>query len=534
MKIQTPRKARESGQAVVLVVLAVSIFMMAALGLAIDGSHMWAQRQLMQAAADAGAQAGIMSIYRGTYSSGANQFSLGGTAGATYSDTCDKSGSDARTPCFYAQTLNGFNTASDTVTYTANPAGLGIPGLSPDYAATANLFQVTVTRNVPATLMALLGWSTMPVTATGVAAIVQVDSPVPIVVTHPTLSGSFNLGGSGSTNKIKICGGPGQSIQVNSTSASAMTWTGNPVVDLSRAGPKDPGNCTTGTGASFGVTGGPNGGGTIVSLGSTGLFVAGDPPISDPLSGVSAPSDPSTSSPAGPTNPPTVALAAGQKGCPAASGGCVLYFPGKYTSDIKVKNATAVFAPGIYYMYGANFTADANGNMYYATGLTDSTATTMPDTGLNCCGTGTGWGAAGNSPAYSGIVVYMTGPVSGGGTATTGAISVSSNSVVNLVGAPNSSSYLGILFFADRNAASITHSLDGGGGLTLTGTIYTNSSRNSATVYQTLHFQGNAGSSTVLTGEIITSTLDLQGTPGIVMNLNSQASYKINQVALVQ
>jgi hypothetical protein len=104
---------------------------------------------------------------------------------------------------------------------------------------------------------------------------------------------------------------------------------------------------------------------------------------------------------------------------------------------------------------------------------------------------------------------------------------------VNLVGSPNSSSYKGILFFADRNAASQTHSLDGGGGLTLTGTIYTNSSRNN-TVYQTLHFQGNAGSSTVLSGEIITSVLQLQGTPGIVMNLNSTVSYKLNKVALIQ
>jgi hypothetical protein len=380
--------------------------------------------------------------------------------------------------------------------------------------------------------MGLLGWSTIQVSATGIAAIVYVDSPVPIIVTHPTLPSSFSLGGSGSTNKIKVCGGPAQSIQVNSSDPGALAWTGNPVVDLSHAGPPDPGDCSTGTGGSFGITGGPASGSSIVSLGSTGTYLP-EPPIADPLSGVAPPPDPTTAS--GPLNPMPGSLAPGNHGCPAGiSVNCILFFPGKYTSAISLTAAGGgkkygVFAPGIYYMQGVDFAAGSNGNMFYATALTDSVATTTPSAGT-CCGTGTGWGDAGNTPANAGILVYMTGT---GSPATTGAISVSSNSNVNLVGSPNDSSYKGILFFVDRNAASKTHSLDGGGGLTLTGTIYTNSSRNN-TVYQTLHFQGNAGSSTVLSGEIITSVLELQGTPGIVMNLNSTVSYKLNKVALIQ
>ncbi len=511
-----------------MVVVSLSVFLMGALGLAVDGSHLYVQRQLAQAAADAGAQAGIMSIFNGTNGSGSHSFGVG--TGSPYTYTC--TASDAATPCFYAETLNGFNTASDTVSYTANPSGVTLSTLSPTY--TVNVLQVTVRRSVPATLMTLLGWNTIPVSATGIAAIVYVDSPIPIIVTHPTLPGAFSLGGSGSTNKIKVCGGPPQSIQVNSSSGSAVSWTGNPVVDLSQAGPADPGDCSTGTGASFGVTGGPTSGSTIASLGSTGFYFDPSPIIQDPLSGVAAPVDPTTAG--GPLNPAWVPLAQGLNGCPAtASVPCQLYFPGKYTSDILLSAAGGgkkygVFAPGIYYMYGANFTAASNGNMYFATGLIDSVATTTPNATTACCGTGTGWGAAGNTPANAGIMIYMTGA---GSPAATGAITVSSNSVVNLVGSPNSSSYKGILFFADRNAASKTHSLDGGGGLTLTGTIYTNSSRND-TVYQTLHFQGNAGSSTVLTGEIITSVLELQGTPGIVMNLNSLVSYKLNKVALIQ
>jgi len=103
-----------------MVVLGMSIFMMAALGLAVDGSHLYVQRQLAQAAADAGAQAGMMSIFAGTNASGAHTFSIG--TGATFSYTCISS--DAATPCYYAQSMNGFNTASDTVTYVANPTSV--------------------------------------------------------------------------------------------------------------------------------------------------------------------------------------------------------------------------------------------------------------------------------------------------------------------------------------------------------------------------------------------------------------------------
>ena len=104
-----------------------------------------------------------------------------------------------------------------------------------------------------------------------------------------------------------------------------------------------------------------------------------------------------------------------------------------------------------------------------------------------------------------------------------------------MIGAPNGSSYKGILLFVDRNAAAIlNHSIDGGATLQLTGTLYLTSNFNDSTTYQKLNLQGSGGGTTKLTGEIITSTIDLQGTPGIVMNLNSTASYKLNKVALVQ
>jgi hypothetical protein len=122
-----------------------------------------------------------------------------------------------------------------------------------------------------------------------------------------------------------------------------------------------------------------------------------------------------------------------------------------------------------------------------------------------------------------------------------GQINVGANSSVSLTGSPPASSYKGILFFVDRSAVSQSHTISGGGGVTLTGTIYTTDtvsqmgSTSSATCgqYQSLNLQGNAGSSIQLTGEIIASTLSLGGTPGITMNLNSNAVVVVRQIALV-
>jgi 3-dehydroquinate synthase len=65
------------------------------------------------------------------------------------------------------------------------------------------------------------------VTAWATAAILEVQSPVPIIILHPTLPGSFHKNGG---NLIKICGGPEKSIQVNSNHADAVDIDGGGVV----------------------------------------------------------------------------------------------------------------------------------------------------------------------------------------------------------------------------------------------------------------------------------------------------------------
>src|SRR5882757_204988 len=198
------RYKSEEGQAVVMVAVAMSIFLLAAIGLAIDGSHIYAQRQMAQTAADAAAQAGIMSIFDGTNSGGGAAFSTG--------SSFDCSTTDARTPCVYANN-NGFGGSADDTVTVSFPPDSAAPGVSFSGSDPTNLIQVTVQRTVGTTLMHLLGPATSTVKATAMAAIVDVFAPVPILVTHPTLASSFSLSGNPA---ITICGGPRRSIQVNS------------------------------------------------------------------------------------------------------------------------------------------------------------------------------------------------------------------------------------------------------------------------------------------------------------------------------
>src|SRR5258708_31228679 len=100
----------ENGQALLLVVVAMSLFLIAALGLVMDGAQIYAHRQMAQDAADAAAQAGIMSIFTGTNVTGGNPFGTGTSPGA---HTCTPT--DPITPCVYAPNNQFSATAAATI-----------------------------------------------------------------------------------------------------------------------------------------------------------------------------------------------------------------------------------------------------------------------------------------------------------------------------------------------------------------------------------------------------------------------------------
>jgi Flp pilus assembly protein TadG len=452
----------EKGQAVLLVILGMSLFLIGALGLAIDGGQMYAQRQMAQTAADAAAEAGIMSLFTGTNVTSAFPFATGSPPAVF---TC--STTDGRTPCVYARTDGFGGVASDTVTIDYPAAVAGVPLSSDPVPA----LRVTVRRTLNTGLIRFLGPATSSVSAIAVAAIVFQSNRVPLLVTHPTFPSTFTNGSA----LLTICGGPPVSVQVNSDNATAVSIS--KIVDLSHAGPNDPGDCTTGTGGDFAVYGGPASQPGSLNLGTTGHYDQPAAPQRDPYENIPAPAVPVIG---------TMSTVTGS-GCPVAH--CTLYSPGLYSSGLIVKNDTALFKPGVYYIAGnSGFSNQANGNMLMATGFLPD-----PQTG-------------------SGMVVYNTG---------TGPFSIVSNSNARLVGADNNSFYKGILFFEDRNAVALTHTLGGGGAIVLTGALYIT---NWLTVmqaqpnqYQTLNLGGNAGIQ--INGSIVVGALAMAGTSYVTFNL---------------
>lgn len=523
----------EQGQAIMLVVVAMGIFLIGALGLAIDGAQLYGHRQMAQAAADAAAQAGILSIFDGT-NVGTNAF---GSAAHTCSTT------DVITPCAYAR-KNGFGASTDDTVAIDFPSaatvGLDPASLSADDPV--NILRVTITRSVHGTLVRMLGAAaTSNVKSIAVAAIVTIQTPVPMVITHPSLANSLST--NGNTNII-ICGGPPQSIQVNSANASAYASPkAGGTIDLTHAGPADPGNCSTGTGADFGTFGGAGTNPGSVSLGTTGTYRQPSSPVQDPFKDVAAPTAPTTAAPA------PITVSSGQYGCTYLAG-CTLYSPGLYTGGL---NATGngsgpgqyvLFAPGLYYIRGGGFT------MKNITGGGD------PTTYNAMC-----VGCPSDANTGTGMVVYDTGP-SGStlGNDPTGGFNIDTGVAATLQGATITTTnntgqtvpgppYYGMLFWEDRNADAHTgnnkpvnggaHSLGQGNGcFSLLGTIYmTNwlsTMTGDATHYQEVDYNGNPCSTTVNRGYIVVSTLQIVGSTTIRMNLLPYGFINIRQVALVR
>lgn len=212
---------KRSGQAAVLVILSMSLILIGALGFAIDGGQMYTQRQMAQAAADAAAQAGIMSILRGTNATASNTFATGSTPIAAY--TCTTT--DGTTPCVYARD-NGFGgTASDTVTlsYPASVTGATLLG-----SATVPSIQVTVQRNLQNSFIRFLGGpSTTTISAKGIAGIVGVVSPNSVFLLDSSAKDALTISGAGI---LSVSGG---GIAIDSNNSEAALIKGSSTVSAS-------------------------------------------------------------------------------------------------------------------------------------------------------------------------------------------------------------------------------------------------------------------------------------------------------------
>jgi hypothetical protein len=184
----------------------MSLFLIGALGLAVDGGQLYAQRQMAQAAADAATQAGIMSMFNGTNT---NSPAFGtGTAPAPSACTT----TDLRTPCVYAR-YNGFGgTSSDTVmlSYPATVSGVTLSSVS------VPAIRVTVQRTVQTSFIRFVGGpASSTITANSISGLVGAVSANCIYVLDPSASGAFTAN-NGANVAVNGC-----NIAVSSSSSSA-------------------------------------------------------------------------------------------------------------------------------------------------------------------------------------------------------------------------------------------------------------------------------------------------------------------------
>ncbi len=219
--VNHPRFNKRSGQAAILVILSMSLVLIGALGFAIDGGQMYTQRQMAQAAADAAAQAGIMSILRGTNATATHTFATGSAPISSY--TCTTT--DGTTPCVYAR-YNGFGgTSSDTVTLSYPSSVAGASLLS---SAAVPAIQVTVQRSLQNSFIRFLGGpSTTTISAKSIAGMVGVVSPDSVFLLDSSAKDALSVTGAAS---LSVSGG---GIAIDSNNAEAALIAGSSTVSAS-------------------------------------------------------------------------------------------------------------------------------------------------------------------------------------------------------------------------------------------------------------------------------------------------------------
>src|SRR5439155_23477278 len=308
------RLRSDGGQVTITVVLAMGIFLLGAMGFAVDMANLWFHRQSAQTAADAACTAGAMDLLVDATNGATSQGGFNPKSGAF---TC--SGSASTAPCQYAA-LNGYNGANTTP---GNDVQVSFPGsvsgvTAPDATLAPSPFiRVDVIDHAQVFFSALLsGRKTQDVRATAICGLVQANVPVPLIVLKPTCAATLGLQGAGT---VSIIGGPSRSIEVNSNNSNAVSTGGSSAtINLANGGPAF-------TGSDLGTWGGPSTPVTGFSAGSTGKWLYPASPIDDPYANVPAPTQPAACTPSATNHcwgaaPAPLAVDPGTHGCPDHSG----------------------------------------------------------------------------------------------------------------------------------------------------------------------------------------------------------------------
>jgi len=539
-----PSRARdaespEAGQAAISLILILGLVLMGVFGFAIDFTNMWFHRQAATAAADAACQAGAMDMLGLT---GGMTLPNAGFTPGTASDCVSNAGA---TMCKYAA-ANGYSGTGLTTGAASNSVSWTFPssvtGVTPG-AGTYPFMKVSIVENVKTYFLGLMkGAKYQKVGASSTCGLVQVKAAAPMVVLDPSSAGSFTYSGGGA---VAIVGGPQRGLQINSSSASAVSWTASGMIDLSKGGPNQ-------TGSDVALTGSGQipGSGTCNTVsgfcgGTTGSWKSNTLPIADPYGGVAAPTKPATA-------PAVTYVNYGVDGCPdhrmtwlnGANHSCAEYSPGYYPSGLTpIGYITSIFKPGIYYMNGSlNVGGSAtirmakpagyqttDGVMFYfltgslnisgGSGSPDPTdIDNVPSTDLTCDG----------SVPISGLNMpsSIPGNVLIAQCAKNGTYWDSYGDTTDARGTPGSR---GILVY-QAHSNTTTFAFSGSGSLAYSGALYLHS----AGYQTTLDIGGGASTGTFILGEIIADKVYLHGSGVIKLALNPQATTNQSKVAILQ
>ena len=537
------RSYTDEGQVTLFIVFSLSFVLIGVLAVGLDMTNLFFHRQAGQGAADAACQAAAMDMH----SNALQGTTLGGfTAGINF----DCATTSSAAPCKYAA-LNGYASPGLTTGAESNDVSVSFPASVPGIAAPPRAIggsypfvQVDLIDRVRTYFSGVLtGSKTQDVHVKAVCGIAMYPGPGPILILHPTLQSSFLVSG---TTTVKIIGGPPKGVQVNSRNGNAASYNGSGAVDLSQGGPNF-------TGGYLGTVGGPstpfppsnfNGG-------TTGGWAYPVAPESDPFARLSPPSVPSAPSPPPgcATNPCSVGY--NVNGCPDTTG-CTEYAAGLYTGTLQIKNQTAIFDPGIYYIQasGTALQLDSNSTVRPSTATGDGSGGTLFYLSGGTVGIGSNSGKNATVDSFvTSRVLCPNGPAPNPPLAATVAGNVllapcASNGSFNVPPTPEGPNR-GLLFFQDRSntGSNASATLNGGGGLLLVGTMYFHNCPNSVatgcaappTDYQALvTLQGNSGTNTQVVGDIIADQLSLGGNSTISMQLSPYSSLMFLRTALLQ
>lgn len=337
-------KRGERGQAAVMMSLSLT-FLFGVIGFSVDLGHLYYQKQVAQAAADAGAMAAA--AYANDEGSSA-QTTLTDTACGTSSAITITSGTAPYVACQYATaTANGGFLPSEVTITSAD----GVPTQAPGTPSTYWV-QATVSESLASTFLRFFGHSTVNVSAEATAGIVPgpANTPYCMYTLATTTAESFFASGSSSGATLTNCG-----LAVNSSANSSSSPNNNAYVLDGSAG-----MTLSGTGGKITVHGGANVNGTY--CGTTGVTCSAAT-VTDPL--INLPT---------PTNylPPNVTCTTwnSSTGANPIPAGC-------YTGGISIGSGTFSFSGGMYVLMGggltisgANTTVTGSGVTFYNTGNT--------------------------------------------------------------------------------------------------------------------------------------------------------------------